>query len=403
MGVLPPCRSRQRRIVRSVTPKDDLVADQANFLPEYGSPKTRTKDGKRLNCLVRHKEVQATPEESVRQRVLHWLIHDKGWEAGKLRLEHAYKWESDLGRSHVRPDIELLDDEDNVLVVVECKREDVPLDEGVDAQAIGYAIKSYAPYIWVTNGGEHKFLKRDRSGAWDQVPSIEPLGETYEPPTGRIPFPLVSDEDDVKGYLEEHRLGAIVDRDEKRFTLALHHAVFEAAAGKSLPYSHDGVHILEYPGVAFHNFPFPGGRYHRRYADFIAATRGRVEAMSVAVNPWYRGGIRLCVGVTKPERKHHALQLDFAHNCQWGEENKVWYVFHDGRMQHVSNSVVLTAVREAGCGHWIDRYDDGKEWIYLGELPAAGAERPEQWKFLARLLHYGIIRTNLREARSAQS
>ena len=165
------------------------MADQANFLPEYGSPKTRTKDGKRLNCLVRHKEVQATPEESVRQRVLHWLIHDKGWEAGKLRLEHAYKWESDLGRSHVRPDIELLDDEDNVLVVVECKREDVPLDEGVDAQAIGYAIKSYAPYIWVTNGGEHKFLKRDRSGAWDQVPSIEPLGETYEPPTGRIPFP----------------------------------------------------------------------------------------------------------------------------------------------------------------------------------------------------------------------
>ena len=70
--------------------------------------------------------------------------------------------------------------------------------------------------------------------------------------------------------------------------------------------------------------------------------------------------------MTKPERKHHALQLNFAHNCEWNEENKSWRVFHDGRMQHVSNSVVLTAVREANCGHWIDRYDDGKEWIYLG-------------------------------------
>ena len=379
------------------------MSDQDNFLPEYKSPETHYAGRNKLNCLVRHKEMPATPEEFVRQRVLHWLIHTKGWEAGKLRLEYAYKWESDPARSHIRPDIELLDDEDNVLVVVECKHENVPLSKAVDTQAIEYAVKSSAPYIWVTNGRQHRFLvpDPDNPGAWVPAASIEPLGETYEPPTGEVPFPLVSDANSVQEYLEKHDLGALDDPDT-RFALALHHAVFEATRGKKFPYSHKGVHVLEHLGVAFHEFSNrSGGSYYTRYADFIAATRGRVETLSVAVNPWQTGGIRLCVGVTKPERVHHALQLDVA-NCEWSEENKVWRVYHDGRMSQVSNQVVFDAVREAGCERWLCWDEHGKGWIYLGDLPEAGTERPAQWKFLAQLLHYAIIRTNLREARAAQ-
>ena len=379
------------------------MADQANFLPEYDSPQTPHGGRNKLNCLVRHKEVPATPEELVRQRVLHWLIHTKGWEAGKLRLEYAYKWESDPARSHIRPDIELLDDEDNVLVVVECKHEGVPLSKAVDTQAIEYAVKSNAPYIWVTNGRQHRFLSSKTSirGAWVTASSIGPLGETYEAPTGEVPFPPMSDANSVQEYLKKHDLGALDDPDT-RFALALHHAVFEATKGAEFPYSHKGVHVLEHLGVAFHEFSNrSGGSYYTRYADFVAATRGRAEVMSVAVNPWHTGGIRLCVGVTKPERIHHALQLDVAHNCVWSAENNAWHVYHDGRMSQVSNEVVFAAVREANCGHWIDRCD-GKEWIYLGELPEAGTKRPEQWEFLARLLHYAIIRTNLREARAAR-
>ena len=378
------------------------MPDQDNFLPEYDGDQTPHAGRNKLNCQVRHKEVPATPEELVRQRVLHWLIDTKGWEEGQLRLEYAYPWESDPARSHIRPDIELLDSDGNVLVVVECKREEVPLSKAVDAQAIEYAVKSNASYIWVTNGGQHRFLVPDGDSAWVPASSIEPLGETYEPPTGEVAFPDVSDESDVQEYLDEHGLGAL-DEPDRNFTLALHHAVFEAAAHKTFPYSHQGVHILEHLGVAFHEFSNrSGGSYYTRYADFIAATRGRVEAMSVAVNSWYAGGIRLCVGVTKPERTHHALQLDVA-NCEWNEKKNVWRVYHDGRMSQISNRDVLEAVREANCGHWIDWDDDGKEWIYLGALPAAGANGRKPWKFLARLLHYALIRTSLREARAAKN
>ena len=52
-------------------------------------------------------------------------------------------------------------------------------------------------------------------------------------------------------------------------------------------------------------------------------------------------------------------------------------------------------------GRWMDTYDDGREWLYLGTLPDADAAK---WRnsrdLLANLIHYAIIRTNLREARS---
>lgn len=388
------------------------MSNQVNFLPDYSISQTPYAGGNRLRCLKRGKEVPATPEELVRQRVLHWLVNKKGWPRDRIRVEgrgakddtgqYLYRWESDPNRKRIRPDIELLDDEERVLVVVECKHEGVPLSPAVDAQAMEYAIKSGAPYIWITNGREHRFLVPSTDGAPTTVTSIEPLGETYEPPTGEISFPF--DAGDVKQYLSKHHLSAVNDPDEKRFILAVHHAIFEAAARKEFPYSFGGVHILEYIGPAFYEFSNrSGGRYYTRYADFIAATRGRVEALSVAVNPWSStGGIRLCVGVTKPERTHHALQLNFA-NCEWNEEKQFWRVYHKGgRMSQISNEIVLTSVREANCAHWIDRGADGKERVYLGDLPDVGTKRPAPWKFLARLLHYAIIRTNLREAHAAK-
>ena len=305
----------------------------------------------------------------------------------------------------------MLDDDENVVVVVECKHENVPLSEAANHQAIEYAIKSAAPHIWVTNGKEHRFLERV-DGRWQAVSSIAPLGEEYEPPTGRVAFPNVQDAAEVESYFEQMDLATLNEQamtKERDFTLALHKAIFDVLNEdhvEQMPFSSEGVHLLEYAGIAFHEFSNRGGgRYYTRYADFVAATRGRVEAMSVAVNAWYGAGvgIRLCVGVSKAERKHHALQLDFAKNCEWSAERQCWDVYHDGTMSQIKSSVVMDAVRESGCGHWIYADESHKEWIYLGELPEAEAVTWENTrKFLANLLHYGIIRTNLREARAAK-
>ena len=113
-----------------------------NFLPDIHPVITHGGEDT-CQCLVRDKAVRATPEERVRQRVLHWLIHEKGWTKDNLRLEQSYRWVSDPARTRIRSDIELLGG-GGVLVVVECKRGDIPLDERVDKQAIEYAVKARA-------------------------------------------------------------------------------------------------------------------------------------------------------------------------------------------------------------------------------------------------------------------
>ena len=56
---------------------DESTNPAENFLPDFQPVVTHGTDT--VQCLIRDKAVRATPEECVRQRVLHWLIHKKGW------------------------------------------------------------------------------------------------------------------------------------------------------------------------------------------------------------------------------------------------------------------------------------------------------------------------------------
>ena len=134
-----------------------LAVRRENFLPSYRRRETQTRRGNTLQCLKRGRAVPATPEERVRQRILNWLIEVKKWPARKIELERSYRWVGDPDRHRVRPDIELLGDDDETVVVVECKAPGIPLDPAVK-QAREYAIKSQAKYIWVSSGDRHRFL-----------------------------------------------------------------------------------------------------------------------------------------------------------------------------------------------------------------------------------------------------
>ena len=367
-----------------------------------------------LQCAIRGKAVRATQEEMVRQGVLQWLIGDKEWPRGSLRLEHSYDYVSDSNRTRIRPDIELLVD-GKVTVVVECKRSDVPLDERVYEQAEEYAFKSGAKWIWATNGNEHRFLKW-QDNEWRVVPKLEPLEVSApQPEKPEIPDEC-NDKAAFKRYLKSAKYDQLLEADKhldwngRYFVLAMHRLLFGVEKKKKLPYSHDGVHILEDHGSRWRNFSnASGGRFYARYAEFIAATSGRVEAVSLAVNPNYingeYAGLRLCAGVTKPNRSHHALEMNMGNtHCPWDEKHNRWEIYHDGRMSGIRNTTVIEAVREAGMGKWIDSYNEGtttKEWVYFGDLPESVTWRNSK-ELLANLIHYAIIRTNLREADAAR-
>ena len=238
----------------------------ANFLPDFDPVVTHGTEAT-VQCLIRDKSVRATPEERIRQRVLHWLVHDKGWSKENLRLEQSYQWVSDPARTRIRSDIELRDDGD-VLIVVECKRSDVPLDERVDQQAIEYAVKARARWIWTTNGKSHGFFKKHGS-QWRPVASLEPLEVISDPPVPKLEFPAsAGDPDAVARYWQSFADPQFRDRGgdyDSGFVLAVHRVLFDVR--KKLPYSHGGVHILEDRGSAWHNFGNRSGEgYSTRYA-----------------------------------------------------------------------------------------------------------------------------------------
>ena len=235
-----------------------------------------------------------------------------------------------------------------------------------------------------------------------------------------VDFPDPTDADAVDGYFagffrneaadraEEdalHEAHGALKKEERRIVLAVHKLLFDVPKEEHLPFSFDGVHVLEDRGPNLHQFGNAGGgKWRGLYADYIAATSGRVEAMSVAVSTWggSGGGIRLCVGVRKAGRTHHALQMDMG-DCEWVEKKQCWEVYHVGRMSRISNETVFNAVEESGAGDWLENPHGYEGYLYLGDLYCAESANWDNSKpFFANLLHYGLIRTNLREAVKAR-
>jgi hypothetical protein len=168
-----------------------------------------------------------------------------------------------------------------------------------------------------------------------------------------------------------------------------------------LPYSRGGLHILEDRGLTRLTFHTPGrGPGHTTwYRVFLAATEGRVETIAVGVNSWNPDQAILSVGFLKEARKHHALQLQLS-KCPRRPDG-AFDIEHHGRMggRSIASAVVRAALEDAGRDDLL-RVDgpDGKVTILLGILP-----QPSRlsWRtsavLLSNLLHYAVVRTNLRE------
>ena len=109
---------------------------------------------------LRKKEVAETPEEGVRQ----WFI--TVLRDGLKVPEHMMMSEVSLrfGTKPWRADIVVYDRSARPLLVVECKRPDVTLDQAVVDQALRYNNVLNVKYIVVTNGPKTFFFAKDGDG-----------------------------------------------------------------------------------------------------------------------------------------------------------------------------------------------------------------------------------------------
>lgn len=119
-----------------------------------------TKKGEKIFvwCIVRKKTLVLTPEEWVRQHMIHYLINDKNVPIGLIAAEMPLKV-NDLDR---RCDVVVFDRSGRPVMIVECKAPEVGLDEKVFQQIAHYNFSLGVDLLMVTNGLHHVVSRIDR-------------------------------------------------------------------------------------------------------------------------------------------------------------------------------------------------------------------------------------------------
>ena len=111
--------------------------------------RTRVYNNKeQIFCEWRHRWVRLTPEEWVRQQLLHSLVEQLDYPASLIAVEQAIN----VGEAKKRCDAVVYDRQMNPLMVIECKAETVPLTQKTLDQAITYNRKLNVPFLMLHNG-----------------------------------------------------------------------------------------------------------------------------------------------------------------------------------------------------------------------------------------------------------
>jgi len=138
----------------------------------------RTKaEGKRTLIFdsIRRKYVVLTPEEWVRQHLIHYLMMEKEYPAMLISVETPLKY----ARVDKRSDVLVNDRNGQPLMLAECKAPEIAITQKVFEQIAIYNLAIQAPCLMITNGLQHYCLSAatDSSSACflNEVPVYEAL------------------------------------------------------------------------------------------------------------------------------------------------------------------------------------------------------------------------------------
>lgn len=121
--------------------------------------RTRVYNGKeQIFCEWRHRWVRLTPEEWVRQQLLHRLVEQLGYPASRIAVEVPLKQPQTTSNLLKRADAVVYDSALQPIMIIECKAETVPLTQKTLDQAITYNRKLNVPYLLLHNGIQTFFV-----------------------------------------------------------------------------------------------------------------------------------------------------------------------------------------------------------------------------------------------------
>jgi type I site-specific restriction endonuclease len=128
---------------------------EALHLPKANLRLKRKNDEVFVWCIIRKKELLCTPEEWVRQHIIHDLVDNKNIPIGLIASEFALNYN---GRSK-RADIVIFDRNNKPMMIIECKATNIAITEETLFQIAQYNFELQVPYLMMSNGLNHVYAQ----------------------------------------------------------------------------------------------------------------------------------------------------------------------------------------------------------------------------------------------------
>ena len=107
--------------------------------------------------IVRKKYVIVTPEEWVRQHVVHFLLKEKNYPISLIAIEKQLK----INKRVKRTDIIVFNKQGTPEILIECKAPSVKITQTTFDQIARYNLSANSNFLMVTNGLAHYFCQID--------------------------------------------------------------------------------------------------------------------------------------------------------------------------------------------------------------------------------------------------
>ena len=120
-------------------------------LPPFDYKITKSGANSLIFDIIRRKHVVLTPEEWVRQHVVHYLINTLAYPKSLLSVERG----ADYNKLQKRSDLCVYNTAGKPHLLVECKATHIPITQEVIKQVSIYNQTLQAPYLVITNGLQH--------------------------------------------------------------------------------------------------------------------------------------------------------------------------------------------------------------------------------------------------------
>lgn len=279
---------------------------------------------------IRQKLIYITPEETVRQRVISWLLKELKVPKDMISVEEHLAHYGVKSKRRADIVIHEFDEEHEQrlpIAVIECKAEGIFLGENVANQVMDYTDTVKCDYAMITDGEATFCFKYN--GRLDKYDAIECLPEyenmldgkykLFEPGEmpARIPFAEIADKIDLYVGWD---IGRSTSKEKAAVMVNLleclldPHHIMPSGEYRTFSLIEDyGVRLLTYGNAG-------GGSFSGPYRSFLIEVDGNTEFVSMGISSYYLSSkegsekTAICVAIDNEKDTHHSLQLSVDDN-----------------------------------------------------------------------------------------